>query len=107
MKPIAVLSAAVAILASTAAIAECQFGTTPQGRCVDRWGNIIPTDDERRYDENGLMRINLANEAAYFVDGRWYARPAQEEADRRSGAANGSTYGRWEGRSIDYSKRRP
>ena len=105
MKPIAILAAAVAALASTAAVAECQFATTPQGRCVDQWGNLIPTDDERRYDENGMMRINLANETAYSVDGQWYVRPQHGETDRSPGPTTGSVRGRWEGRSIDYGRR--
>ena len=91
MKQIALLTGALVALAASPAFADCQFKTTPQGRCVDQWGNIIPTDHERRYDASGVMRINLANEAAYSVDGQWYARPKEAAPTRQGGRAEVST----------------
>ena len=85
MKPVAILIGAFATLASTSAFAQCQFGQTPQGRCVDQWGNIIPTEDERRYDSSGVIRVNLANESAYYTDGQWRVRTANDGQSRDQG----------------------
>jgi hypothetical protein len=67
MKLSSLLIGAVAALLTTSASAACNQA----GRCFDQWGNMIPTEQERRFDEQGRMRINLANETRYSFDPQW------------------------------------
>jgi hypothetical protein len=67
MKLSGLLIGATAALLATSAGAACNQA----GRCFDQWGNMIPTEQERRFDEQGRMRVNLANETRYSLDAKW------------------------------------
>lgn len=70
MKLSGIVFGACAALISSAAMAACNDA----GRCFDQWGNMIPTAQERRFDEQGRMRVNIANETRHSFDAQWVYR---------------------------------